>query len=73
MHVSPRLYMLHQHGLYYTLCLDRWVHTHMRAKHHPHSFILLNTHKFSHDEVMGLYTMSVSKIYVFAVRPLQMH
>ena len=25
------------------MCLDRWVRAHMRAKHHPHSLILLNT------------------------------
>ena len=32
------------------VCLNRWVRTHTCAKHHPHSFILLNTHsRFSHN------------------------
>ena len=55
------------------------------APTHPHSFILWNTHsrenfprfltiKYSSIlEVMGLYTMSVSRKNVFAVRCLQMH
>ena len=46
MHASPSFIYITMYRImryvFSSLCLNRWVRTHTRAKHHPHSLILLH-------------------------------
>ena len=61
----------------FSLRLFKQMDAHTRARIHS-LFLTLNRGKtmFSHDQIlkfMGMYTMSLSRKYVFAVRCLQRH